>query len=200
MAGYVDREIEPAQVSAISQHLQDCPGCAEEAQAQQKMKDLVRERALRVRAPAHVRAEIRRRLDRDSSGFDFFTLMQNLFPQRPISAIAVIVVLMFLSGLATYMVFQNQSTRNASNTHFVAGSIEGVIICVDCGLLDLLKTPFVHDATHRLGVRCHDGHIWSILRSEKSKDLSDKMDRHVRIVGNLFEGMQYVEVKEFSLI
>ena len=199
IAGYVDRELEPAQASAISRHLEDCAGCAEEATAQQTTKELVRQAPPFV-TPARVRAEIRRGLDREMLGFSFRNLVQQLFVRQPIPALAVVAMLMALSGLAAYFVFQRQAQPDGSDTHFLAGSIEGEIICVDCDLLDLVDTPFIHDATHRLGVRCQDGHIWSILRSEKSQELSNNIHRRVRIAGHLFERMQYVEVREFSFI
>jgi|GEM_PF-1498458 len=200
IAGYVDRELDTPQVNVVSRHLQDCPGCAEEATAQQKIKDLVRENAGSIPAPAHVRAEIRRRLDQEIFGFGFWEQIRQLFLLQPVPAIAAVVVLMLLSGLTASFVLPTQSQRASSYGGFVAGSIEGEIICVDCDLLEIVATPYIHDAGHRVGVRCQDGHVWSLLRSEKSQALSTNMRRRVRIVGRLFEQMQYVEVKEFSLI
>jgi mycothiol system anti-sigma-R factor len=200
IAGYVDRELEPSQVNVVSRHLQDCPGCAEEANAQQKMKDLVRDNAKSIPAPARVRAEIRRRLDQEKFGFGFWEQIRQLFLLQPAPAIAAVVLLMLLSGLTASLVLPTQSPRASSYGKFAAGSIEGEIICVDCDLLEIVHTPYVHDATHRVGVRCPDGHVWSLLRSEKSQALSTNMRRRVRIVGRLFEQMQYVEVEEFSLI
>jgi mycothiol system anti-sigma-R factor len=200
IAGYVDRELEPAQANTVSRHLQDCSGCAEEASVQQQMKELVREHAHPISTPARVRAEIRHRLDQEMSAFGFWDQVQQIFLRQPIPAIATIVVLMLISGVTSYFVFQRQILRETADEKFVAGIIEGEIICVDCDLLDLTNTPYVHDATHRVGLRCKDGHIWSILRSEKSQELSKNIHRHVRIDGHLFENMQYLEVREFSFI
>jgi mycothiol system anti-sigma-R factor len=199
IAGYIDRELELSQANTISQHLQNCSGCAEEAGAQQTMKELVMQHAPSVVSPTHLRAEIRRGLDREMVGFSFHRQLQQLFLRQPLPAFATVVMLMLLSGLATYFVFP-KSQPEVSDTQFVAGNLEGEIICVDCDLLDLVKAAYVHDATHRLGLRCQDGHIWSILRSEKSTELSNNIHRRVRIVGQLFERMQYVEVREFSFI
>jgi len=200
IAGYVDRELEPGQANTVSRHLQDCPGCAEEADAQQKIKNLVRTKSAPVAAPAHLRAEIRRRLDPKNSGFSFRAQLRQLFALQPVPALTTAVALIFLSGLLTYFTFSKPDQPAASDAPFVTGSIEGEIICIDCDLLDLLKTPYVHDAAHRVGVRCKDGQLWSILCSEKSQALSGQMHRHVRISGNLFENMQYVKISEFSFI
>lgn len=203
IAGYVDREIEPAQMTAISHHLEDCPGCAEEATAQQKMKDLVREHAPHAPAPASMRAKIRRRLDQEASGSSFLALLSELLQQRPLYALAAAMMLVVLSGLTTYFIWQKpapQAMPALPGTQFVVGSIEGELICIDCDLLNLTATPYTHDATHRVGLRCTNGHIWSILRTEQCAPLSQNFHRRVRIVGHLFEGMHYVEVKEFSFI
>jgi len=200
LAGYVDRELEPAQTNTVSRHLQDCSGCAEEAEAQQKIKNLVRTKSAPVAAPAHLRAQILRRLNQKNPGFGFWMQLRQLFALQPAPTLATAVALIFLSGLLTYFTFSKPDQPAASDAPFIAGSIEGEIICIDCNLLDLVKAAYVHDAAHRVGVRCKDGHIWSILRSDRGHDLSKNFRRQVRIVGNLFEGMQYVEVKEFSLI
>jgi len=200
LAGYVDRELEPAQVNTVSRHLQDCPGCAEEAGAQQKIKNLVRAKSAPIAAPAHLRAQILRRLNQKNPGFGFWMQLRQLFALQPAPALATAVGLIFLSSLLTYFIFPRPFPPVGRDAQFIAGSIEGEIICIDCNLLDLLKTGYVHDAAHRLGVRCQDGRLWSILRSEKSQELSGQIHRHVRIVGSLFTNLQYVEISEFSFI
>jgi len=200
LAGYVDRELEPAEAKTVSRHLQDCAGCAEEADAQEKIKNLVRAKSAPVAAPAHLRAEIRRHLDQENSAFSFWRQLRQLFVLQPVAALATVVALIFLSGLLTYFVFLKTSPLAGGDAPFTTGSIEGEIICIDCDLLDLVKAAYVHDAAHRVGVRCKDGQLWSILRSEKSQELSSQMHRQVRIVGNLFENAQYVKISEFSVI
>jgi mycothiol system anti-sigma-R factor len=202
IAGYIDQEIEPGRASTISQHLDKCPGCAQEASAQSEVKTLVREHAKHVPTPVHVRAEIRRSLERESSRFGFLSQLQYLFQRQPIPAIAAAAVLMFLSGLATRYFFPSQATRGSS-TQFVDGSLEGEIICIDCILMDAAGTQYTHDAIHRVGLRCKDGKLWSILPSDKGRELArdpSRFRRQVRLVGHLFQSMQYIEVKEFSLI
>ncbi len=199
LAGYVDRELEPAQANTVSRHLQDCPGCAEEADAQQKIKNLVRAKSASVAAPAPLRAEIRR-LYQENSGFGFRTQLRQLFALQPAPTLATAAAVIFLSGLLTYFIFSRPSPPAGRDAQFITGSIEGEIICIDCNLLDLLKTRYVHDAAHRVGVRCQDGRLWSILRSEKSQELFGQIHRQVRIVGNLFENMRYVEISAFSFI
>lgn len=200
IAGYVDHELEPAQSQTVSRHLQDCPGCAEAAHTQQKMKSLVREKSATLATPVHLRSTIRRSLMRDDAGFSFWAQVQQLFTLQPLPALATVVVLIFLSGLLAYFVLPKNAQLAGDNTTFVAGTLEGEIICIDCDLLHSLKTENVHDAAHRVGVRCQDGRLWSILRSEQSAALAGQMHRRVRVVGNLFEKMHYVEIREFSII
>jgi len=200
IAGYVDHELEPAQLQTVSGHLQACPGCAEAANAQKKIKNLVREKAAALTTPAPLRAAIRRSLARENSGFSFWAQVQQLFTLQPLPALAAVAALIFFSGLLTYFAFFPSAPLAGGNPAFVAGSLEGEIICIDCDLLDSLKTAHGHDAAHRVGVRCLDGRLWSILRSEKSETLASQIHRRVRVVGNLFEKMHYVEIREFSFI
>ncbi|MGH7451355.1 MAG: anti-sigma factor family protein [bacterium] len=203
MAGYVDQEIEPARASTISRHLDKCPGCAQEASAQKEVKTLVREHVKQVPAPAHVRAEIRRTLERESSRFGFLSEVRMLFQRQPLPAVATTIVLMMLSGLATLFFFQSREIVGGSDVQFVDGSLEGEIICVDCTLLEVADTPYTHDAIHRLGLRCKDGKLWSILPSDLGRELArdpSRFRRQVRLLGHLFQSVRYIEVKEFSLI
>jgi len=200
IAGYVDRELEPVQSQNVSRHLQGCPGCAAAANDQQKMKSLVRERSAALAAPLRLRAAIRRSLEREHDGAGFWTHVWQLFELQPLPALASVVALMFLPGLLTYFAFSRSAPLTGDDAAFVAGRLEGEIICIDCDLLNLLKTAFAHDAAHRVGLRCPDGRLWSILRSEQSEALSTQMRRRVRVVGKLSEKMQYVEIREFSII
>lgn len=203
LAGYVDQEIEPARASTITQHLGKCPGCAQEANAQSEVKTLVREHVKQVPAPAHVRAEIRRTLERESSRFGFLSQLRTLFQRQPFPAVATTIVLIALSGFAAHFFFPSQTRLGSNDVQFVDGSLEGEIICVDCTLLDMTDTRYTHDAIHRLGLRCKDGRLWSILPSDLGRELArnpSRFRRQVRLVGHLFQSVRYIEVKEFSLI
>jgi mycothiol system anti-sigma-R factor len=203
LAGYVDQEIEPAQASSITQHLGKCPGCAQEANAQSEVKTFVREHAQQVPAPAHVRAEIRRTLERESSRPGFLSQLRALFERQPLPVIATAAILMMLSGFATYFFLPSQTAPSGADVQFVNGSLEGEIICVDCTLMDMTDTQYTHDTIHRLGLRCKDGRLWSILPSAQGRELArdpSRFRRQVRLVGHLFQSVRYIEVKEFSLI
>jgi anti-sigma factor (TIGR02949 family) len=202
LAGFVDHELASPQANMISQHLQNCTECAKAASAQQTMKELVRQHAPIVAAPVYLRAQIRRELDRELS-FNFRGQLQQLFLRQPLPAFAAVVMLILLSGVAGYFLFQKQGGQIGGGELYVAGSIEGEIICIDCDLLDVINTPYVHDVTHRIGLRCKDGHIWSILRTEKGSELMQDPSRYrkqIRLTGQLFQNHRYIEVREFSLI
>lgn len=202
-AGYVDHELEPAQTSRIAQHLQDCPGCTEEVNVQKNMKTLVHERVRSAPAPIHLRTAIRRQLEQETAGAGFGALLQQLWQQRPLPALAAAVVLMLLSASLTYFFVQNPARRTDRSATFVAGYIEGEVVCIDCDLLDALKQTYTHDETHRVGVRCHDGKVWSILQSPKGRELMHDVNhfhKQVRVTGTLFQDSHYIEVQQFSLI
>src|SRR5574341_687128 len=203
IAGYIDQEIEPGRASSISQHLNRCPGCAQQADTQKEVKELVREHAQHVAAPSHLRAEVRRRLDREPFRFGFWGAWRYLFQQKPLAAIAATMALIVLSSFATYYAVQSRMNQNGDNTSFVDGNLEGEIICVDCTLMDITQAKYTHDAAHRFGLRCKNGGIWSILPSAKGRELLQNpncFQRQVRIVGYLFQNTHYIEVKQFTLI
>jgi mycothiol system anti-sigma-R factor len=198
IAGYVDQEIEPVRASTISQHLDKCPGCAQEANAQREVKTLVHEHAKQVPAPAHVRAEIRHTLEHAPSRFGFLSQLRMLFEWQPLPTMATAIMLMALSGIGTYYFSQGRVLPRGSDVQFVEGSLEGEIICIDCTLMDVTATPYTHDAIHRLGLRCKDGKLWSILPSDQGRELArdqSRFHRRVRLVGHLFQNTQYIEVK-----
>ncbi|MGH7601754.1 MAG: anti-sigma factor family protein [bacterium] len=203
LAGYVDQEIEPARASTITQHLGKCPGCAQEANEQSEVKTLVREHAKQVPAPAHVRAEIRSALERESSQLGFLSQLLTLFQRQPLPVMATAIILMMLSGLATHFFLPSQTISSGTDVQFVDGSLEGEIICVDCTLMEMTAALDTHDAIHRLGLRCNDGKLWSILPSALGQELArdpSRFRRRVRLVGHLFQSVRYIEVKDFSLI
>lgn len=203
IAGYVDQEIEPSRASSISQHLNHCPGCAQQADAQKEVKEWVQENAQPVAAPSHLRAEVRRRLEREPLRFDFLGALHFLFQQKPLPATAATIGLIVLSSFITYHAVPNRMDQNAGAPGFVDVSLEGEMICVDCTLMDIRQAQYTHDATHRFGLRCKNGNIWSILPSEKGRELMQTPEcfqRQVRIVGYVFQNTHYIDVKQFSLI
>jgi anti-sigma factor (TIGR02949 family) len=203
IAGYVDHEIAPSAASAITQHLDDCPGCAEEANAQKHVKELVQDHAKSVCAPAHLRARVQRAIERYSPGFGFWRQLQDLWRWQLIPTIATAMILMLLSGIVTHFASGVMTNRSLSEAAVVEGRLEGEIICVDCELLKLTNTDYDHDASHRIGLRCNDGYLWGLLPSDKSRQMIQQAagrHRHVRVEGQLFPRMHYVQVKEFSLI
>ena len=203
IAGYIDQEIEPGRASSISQHLNHCPGCAQQADTQKEVKTLVQVKAQHFAAPPHLRAEVRRRLEREPFRFGFLSALQYLFQQNPLPATAATIGLILLSSLVTYYAVPGRMDQNAGALGFVDVSLEGQMICVDCTLMDITQTPYTHDATHRLGLRCKNGKIWSILPSEKGRELMQTPEcfqQQVRIVGYMFQNTHCIQVKEFSLI
>jgi mycothiol system anti-sigma-R factor len=203
IAGYVDQEIEPGRASSISQHLHRCPGCAQQADTQKEVKQWVQENAPHVAAPPHLRGEVRRRLDREPFRFGFLGALQYLFQQKPLPATAATIGLIVLSSFITYYSVPGRMHQNGGTPGFVDVSLEGEMVCVDCTLMDIRQAQYTHDATHRFGLRCKNGNIWSILPSEKGRELMQHpgcLQRQVRIVGYMFQNTHYIEVKEFSLI
>jgi len=204
IAGYVDQEFDQAQATTISRHLHGCPNCAEEANLQRRVKTKVQQLAKPIAAPAHLRAGIRRSLAREQSmHWGFLSQLRQLFQAQPLPAFASLVALVISSGLLTYYGLRTPADLKTASAAFVEGAIEGEFICVDCDFLDRTGTAYNHDATHRIGLRSANGEVWSILQSEKGRELMQDLGRfhqHFRVRGRLFKNDHYVEVQEFFLI
>lgn len=203
IAGYIDQEIEPRQTEIVSRHLHQCPACAGEAALQKHVKKEVTDHTKKVIAPPYLRAQIRRTLDRYGSGVGFWAELRQLFRWQPIPAFAAVFALLLLPALITFYMARGQVSGKLSQPAMVTGSLDGEIICVDCTLLQLISAPFTHDSTHRIGLRCKDGKIWNILRSQKGQELiqaTATFPRRVRVEGHLFPDNYYIEVKAFNLI
>ncbi|MDZ7343742.1 MAG: zf-HC2 domain-containing protein [candidate division KSB1 bacterium] len=203
IAGYIDHEIEPNQTEMVSRHLHQCSACAEETARQQRIKKQVADHLPRAITPPYLRAQIRRTLDRYGHGQNLWSELRQLIRWHPIPAFAIVIALLVMPTLVTYYMVRQPGSGQISQPALIAGSLEGEMICVDCALLQALSTPFAHDSTHRIGLRCNDGKIWNILRSPKGQELiqaTTTLPQRVRVEGHLFRNSYYVEVKTFNLI
>ena len=203
IAGYIDQEIESRETEIVSRHLHQCPACAEEAALQKNVKKEVTDHTKKAIAPPYLRAQIRRTLDRYGSGVGFWAELRQLFRWQPVPAFATVIALLLLPALITFYMTRGQVSGKISQPSMVTGSLDGEIICVDCTLLQLISAQFTHDSTHRIGLRCKDGRIWNILRSQKGQELiqaAATLPQRVRVEGHLFPNTYYIEVRQFNLI
>ena len=58
LSGYLDNELDAIHVEKIEAHLKDCAACREQHEQALRLQSLVRERAPRYGAPAHLRSKI----------------------------------------------------------------------------------------------------------------------------------------------
>jgi len=94
---------------------------------------------------------------------------------------------------------KDESERQKNLVTPMNSQIEGEVICVDCDLLDISKTPYIHDQSHRVGVRCYDGSYWIIRQTPKGVEPSSfnkQMHRRIRIKGLFFPNKRLVDVTE----
>lgn len=206
LSGFVDEEISPAIIHEIATHLENCRGCSDEEKAQRAVKILLRTRAPHPVAPEHLRARILHNLRTQPARLSFWSLLRRLFEFQPLPAIAAVVLLIALTaGIAFWgsRAMLEKPDDSDPLTLIMNSQMEGEIVCIDCTLLDVTKTPYAHDRTHRLGLQCDDGYFWNILQTAKGGELSEVQNlwhRRVRVKGHIFHEQHIVEVTDFAII
>lgn len=65
--GYLDGELDAATAAELQEHLESCPDCASELQAQRSLKNAVKQAVLSVETPIDLRRSIEQHLRQDSS-------------------------------------------------------------------------------------------------------------------------------------
>jgi len=203
IAGYIDHEIDPNEVRLIKQHMDDCPECADEAAQQKQVKDAVHRYAAKATVPAPLRSRIRRVLDRHAHAFSFWEQIRQLFQWQPVPAIVTAGLLVILPSLLTYWGTIREVDAVQVRPAMTEARLEGEVICVDCALLIQAHETPIHDASHHLGLRTTDGSIWSILPNQKGHELIEKagkLRQHVKVEGQVFPRMNYVQVKGYSFL
>jgi len=206
LSGFVDGEIGAAALEDIAAHLERCPDCRDKENTQRAVKAVLSNPELRQAPPHDVRARIMRAVERQPEGFSFGALVQRLFEFQPLPAFASVVVVIGLSAILAFWGGKTMFTNNTAEEPLALlmnAQMEGEVVCIDCELLNISKTPYVHDDNHRLGLRCKDGHFWNILQTSKGSELSSVghlMHRRIIVKGHIFPTQHLVEVTEYTVI
>jgi anti-sigma factor (TIGR02949 family) len=206
LSAFVDGEIGAAAIEDIAAHLEQCPGCSDKEKTQRAVKSALNNPALRTATPHDARARIMRAIERQRERLSFGSLVQRLFEFQPVPAFASIIGVVALTGILSlwggHKMFST-TTAEEPLALLMNTEMEGEVVCIDCELLNISKTPYVHDYKHRLGLRCNKGHFWSILQTAKGSELSSVghlMHRRIIVKGHIFPTQHLVEVTDYTVI
>ncbi len=206
LSGFIDGEIGAVAIQDITAHLAQCSDCSDKAKTQRAVKSTLANPALRLATPHDVRVRLIRAIEHQPERFSFGALVQRLFEFQPVPAFASIVVVAGLSAILAFWggktIFTN-ITAEEPLALLMNTQLEGEVVCIDCELLDISKTTYVHDEHHRLGLRCNDGHYWNILQTAKGSEFSSVghlMHRRIIVKGHIFPEQHLVDIKEYSVI
>lgn len=197
---YVDSELDQEEKAKVEKHLESCTACKESYVEEIQVKELVRERLPKVKAPAYLQNRIRRMLIRKGSRPGFWQLVQSLFTYQPVTtsfALAMLALLMILPAV------QNLESHFNLEQGSKTAQLQGRIICLDCELSREVE-EVVHDpATHRQGLKAEDGKIWTFVRGSSNTVLfrdQKLLSRIARVSGIVFRNSQYIYVQEYELL
>jgi len=206
LSGFVDGEIGAPAIQDITAHLEHCPDCSDKEKTQRAVKSTLTNPALRLSTPHDVRARLIRAIVRQPERLSFGALVQRLFEFQPVPAFAAVIAIVALSGLFSFWSGQRIITNTAAKEPLallINSEMEGEVVCIDCELLAVSGTPHIHDANHRAGLRCTDGHFWNILQTDKGTELGrleNLMSKRVRVKGHIFPEQHLVDITEYSVI
>jgi anti-sigma factor (TIGR02949 family) len=207
LAGFVDGEIAADAADEIAAHVSHCSNCGDREKTQRAVKAVLSNPAVRQSTPHDVRARIMRSIERLPENMTFGSLVKRLFEFQPLPAFASLIFLVALP-LTIVLLWGGQKEHLQPSPEeplalVMNGQMEGEVVCIDCELLNISKTPYVHDERHRLGLRCTDGHYWNILQTDKGSELSSVghlMHRRILVRGHIFPTQHLVEVTDYSVI
>jgi len=206
LSGFVDGEIGATAIQDIAAHLEHCPDCSDKEKTQRAVKSTLTNPALRTATPHDARARLIRSIEHQPERFSFGALVQRLFEFQPVPAFATVIAVVALTGILSFWGGHKMFTSTTAEEPLALlmnTQIEGEIVCIDCEVLNISKTPYVHDDKHRLGLRCNDGHFWNILQTAKGSELSSiahLMHRRIIVKGHIFPTQHLVEVTEYTVI
>jgi len=203
LAAFVDEQLDLVEVDSIVTHLETCPECAANVEAQRTIKNILHRRARPHPAPPALRARIRRSLSAYPAEFGFWPLVKRLFEFQPRPAFAAIAAVILLSVSLTYLGTTSIS-RFSNPASFQANShLTGELVCADCLVLRATHTQSHHDTFHRIALRTGDGRVWTIVHTEKYEELRQGMrnaPQQIEIEGYVFPQMRFIQVTDFKLI
>jgi len=204
LSAYLDQEITEAQVREIAAHLEKCPPCLEAAEAERAIKTLVHERAKTCCASPQLHARIRRELENANERSGFWRLVREVFALHPAPAFAALTVIVLATSALTYLGGSAIASLSDPIAYQTNARLEGNLICADCHLMMVTKTPCAHDAaTHRLVLKCADGKIWNLVQSPQGRELLQTLSETTRLVqteGYLFPSAGYMQVTNFKVM
>jgi len=206
LSGYVDEETAPEIRRQIATHLEQCPACNDQEKIQRAVKGLLLQRPPHEPVPHHLQARVLYQLRTSAARPPFTALLRRLIEYRPVATFAMAGAALMLVATLTWW-GGGMAARHEDHDRPLAlqanSQMEGEMVCIDCELLNVSKTPYVHDARHRLGLRCKNGFYWNILQAGKGPELCalrDALHRQVLVKGHIFAAQHQIEVTDFTVI
>lgn len=210
ITGLVDQELDSSTRKEVEVHIAACASCSTQYANEVNVKKVVRERFSMVKAPAYLRARIRRYLARHGNVPSFWELVQSLFIYRPAAASFSLAVIAFMIILPLFQLVSESSYRGQpaalelTRMSPQAGFLQGKIICVDCEFLSHdQKGQVQHTDEHRAGLKTEDGTVWSFIYTKTTEELMRNptyLRKSARVKGKVFPSSHLVYVESLEML
>lgn len=186
LQGYLDKELDPADHTAVEQHLAQCEDCAAQAAYFTAMKKRLKAHSSSVQMPESVSHRLN----------DLFEKKRNPFKRYVYPSIAV--TLAAAAALMIFFLLPKDSYR------FEDGLLSGLATCHDCHLAKITELPkgdLCKDG-HRIGIIDHEGKLWRIAADDNGLAYLKNMElygKKVEISGSLLHAERIIRIRDLKL-
>jgi len=206
ISAMVDGELEGSVLELTKTHVAECEHCQRVLQATRIVKGLISNKLHRQVAPVHLRARIRRELEKESSKSTAWSWVTRIFVYNPIPAYATVAVILLVIGFG----FGRLTFLPANGSKFIAKqeeighniTLQGRLVCINCALHGHQGKPiYCKEHNHVLGIQLADGSIWSILENSDVAGLRNDyadLNKTLIIEGVAYPNAKYIEIRKFK--
>lgn len=214
IAPYINLELSDETHAQINTHLEECPNCRIEYQAQLEVHRLLSEKLERSEVHSGLKEKIMKKAI-GSPEHSLWVFRKVNIPIRPITGFAVAAVLLFgvfLSGPIIEILYSDnllglKSTTPVSTPQLTDGvsvSVVGKIVCIGCYLSRNYKAK--HDCKihgHCYGILTDDGSLWTFTVNKVSEELKARegiTGKDIQIGGQLFYSAHFIDINNYKLV
>jgi len=202
ITGLIDNELTDEDQKKVKHHLEECDSCVSAYESQNLLKKQLQTHYYAEKAPAHLRARIRRDITNTLTWPGFFESLAKVFATYKVkSAIATVALALFIAVPYGQQFFENSSESAKSQMQHV--TLEGQALCVDCEVIKTAGHIPVHTDDHHLGLRDGSGRIWNIINTSEGKKLVHDfslINKSIKIEGYALPGAfgNNIDVQRFT--
>ena len=204
---FVDQQLSGPDFERVRVHLEGCPICSARVESERRLKQLISQRYVLEPAPPHLRARIRRQLEKEAQAGTVWQRLRALLPMPAIPAYAAALVLLVVGFVIGRLSFDRSGMPLTPVTYRQAEEtihLTGKLVCINCVLLGHVGDSCTcREQHHTVGIQLADGTVWSIIDEKAKEDIHQRFDlinKSVEVEGRAFSQARYIDLVNFKPI